>query len=110
MYKIKKTFTISASHQLKLNYESPCSKMHGHNWTITVYCRRSELDQNGMVVDFGLIKKLVTDKFDHASLNEKLDCNPTAEHLAQWIAENVPFCYKADVEEAPGSLATYEEE
>ena len=52
MYFVKKRLEISASHYLKLNYESKCSTLHGHNWIINVYCRAAELDENGMVTDF----------------------------------------------------------
>ena len=33
--------------------------LHGHNWIIDVTCQREELDENGMVVDFGKIKEVV---------------------------------------------------
>ncbi|MFC2713173.1 MAG: 6-pyruvoyl tetrahydropterin synthase family protein, partial [Segatella salivae] len=39
MYYIKKSFEISASHHLKLSYQSKCSNVHGHNWHITIYCK-----------------------------------------------------------------------
>jgi 6-pyruvoyl tetrahydropterin synthase/QueD family protein len=59
MYYVKKTLEISAAHRLTLDYESKCTALHGHNWIITVFCRSAELDQNGMVVDFSLIKSKV---------------------------------------------------
>ncbi len=31
MYYVKKTIEVSASHQLKLSYESKCENFHGHN-------------------------------------------------------------------------------
>jgi len=52
MYYIQKRLEISASHYLKLDYESKCSVLHGHNWIVTVYCRAESLDANGMVTDF----------------------------------------------------------
>ena len=52
MYYIEKTMEISACHCLKLSYESKCQNLHGHNWIITVYCKSSELNKDGMVVDF----------------------------------------------------------
>mgnify|MGYP002626841804 CR=1 FL=1 len=58
MYKTKTTFTISAAHQLSLDYDSPCSRLHGHNWVITVYCKSDMLDHNGMLIDFKKIKDL----------------------------------------------------
>ena len=56
MYYIQKTLDISASHHLTLSYESKCTRVHGHNWRITVFCKARELDENGLVADFGHIK------------------------------------------------------
>jgi len=108
MYYIQKTFEISASHQLRLTYESKCANLHGHNWIVTVFCRAAELDENGMVVDFTLIKRNIKDRLDHQNLNEVLDFNPTAENLARWICEQIPTCYKVQVVESKGNLAIYE--
>lgn len=56
MYYIKKSFEISASHHLKLSYQSKCSNVHGHNWHITIYCKSRELNKDGMVADFSEVK------------------------------------------------------
>ena len=56
MYYIEKTFEISASHSLTLSYESKCTRLHGHNWIVTVYCRSRELNADGMIVDFTEVK------------------------------------------------------
>lgn len=108
MYYVTKRIEISASHRLELNYESKCSNLHGHNWIITVYCRANELNQNGMVTDFTHIKNTVTDRLDHAYLNDVLPFNPTAENLARWICEQVPNCYRVEVQESEGNTAAYE--
>lgn len=108
MYYVEKTFSISASHKLNLNYKSKCKETHGHNWRIKVYCKSEMLNQNDMVIDFAEIKHLIADKIDHKDLNKQLDFNPTAENLACWIVGNVPYCYKAKVQESEGSIAIYE--
>lgn len=66
MYYIKKSFEISASHHLKLSYQSKCSNVHGHNWHITIYCKSRELNKDGMVADFSEVKRLIHDRLDHA--------------------------------------------
>lgn len=107
MYYIQKRLEISASHYLELDYESKCSVLHGHNWIVTVYCRAESLDANGKVTDFTHIKSRVMDRLDHKAINEVVPFNPTAENLARWICEQVPNCYRVDVQESEGNLATY---
>lgn len=110
MYYVSKKIEVAGAHQLKLNYESKCSNLHGHNWWITVYCKSKELDENGMVIDFKHIKNLVSDKLDHQYLNNLFDFNPTAENIAKWICDNVPKCYKVEVQESDGNIAIYEKD
>ena len=108
MYYVKKTMEISAAHRLTLDYESKCTQLHGHNWLITVYCKSAELNANGMVVDFTIIKQMIKDRLDHQVLNDVLPCNPTAENIARWICEQIPHCYKEEVQESRGNVAIYE--
>lgn len=107
VYYIKKTMEISASHRLELAYPSKCTRLHGHNWTITVYCMAEQLNADGMVCDFSHIKETVAARLDHADLNEVLGFNPTAENIARWVVDNVPFCYRADIMESSGNMAVY---
>lgn len=110
MYKIKKRLEISASHWLKLSYNSKCSSLHGHNWIITLYCKSSTLDADGMVVDFTHLKQRIQEALDHKCLNEVLPFNPTAENIARWCTEQIEECYKAEVQESEGNIASYEDE
>jgi len=110
MYYVRKQFEIAASHKLYLDYDSPCKEVHGHNWKITVFCCSEELNDNGMVIDFSEIKRLVHDKLDHKDLNKVLSFNPTAENIAKWIVDTVPTCHKAIVEESANNEAIYEKE
>ena len=110
MYYITKRLEISASHRLCLDYESKCTALHGHNWIITVHCRARELNANGMVTDFTHIKTAIMDRLDHACLNDVLPFNPTAENIARWVCEQVNNCYRVDVQESEGNIASYEKD
>ena len=108
MYYVTKRLEISAAHRLELDYESKCTCIHGHNWIVTVHCRAKQLNDAGMVTDFTHIKQNISDKLDHKLINDVLPFNPTAENMARWICENVPNCYRVDVQESEGNVASYE--
>ena len=101
MYTVIKRMEISAAHSLLLSYPSKCEYLHGHNWIITVHCRSKELNADGMVIDFSHIKRVVKDQ---------LPFNPTAENIARWICNQLPTCYKVEVQESEGNTAIYEKD
>ena len=107
MYYISKRIEIAYAHQLRLNYESKCQRLHGHNGIVTIYCCAEALDENGMVVDFSVVKNNIQEQLDHKNLNDILPFNPTAENIARWVTETVPCCYKAMVQETEGNVAMY---
>lgn len=108
MYTVIKRMEISAAHSLSLSYPSKCENLHGHNWIVTVHCRSKELNADGMVIDFSHIKRIVKDQLDHRNLNEVLPFNPTAENIARWVCDQLPCCYKVEVQESEGNTAIYE--
>jgi len=81
-----KTFSFAAAHFLT-KYHGKCERLHGHNYRLSVAVS-GPIGENGMVVDFVLLKKLVAEKIidhlDHFCLNDFFE-NPTAENLAKWI-------------------------
>lgn len=112
MYYVKKRMEVSAAHNLFLDYESKCKNLHGHNYIITVYCKSNRLNSAGMVIDFSHIKEVVNE-FDHKYINdmEPFDrINPTAENMAKYICDSILYCYRVDVEETEGNIATYIED
>lgn len=110
MFTVVKKLEISASHQLKIDYESKCQRLHGHNWIVHIYARSKELNQNGMVIDFGHIKEAIHGRLDHRHINDIMgDINPTAENMAKWIADELgEKCFKVVVQESEGNVAIYE--
>ena len=110
MYYITKRFELAGCHRLELSYESKCSRLHGHNWIVTVHCRSRQLNADGMVADFTHIKRRITDALDHKVLNDVLPFNPTAENIARWIVDTTPGCFRCEVMESEGNCAIYEKD
>lgn len=107
MYTVTKRIEVSGSHQLELPYDSKCKNLHGHNWIINVTLQSEKLDDNGMVLDFTKIKEIVN-RLDHAHINDIVPFNPTAENMAKWLCDKIPYCVKVSVQETEGNVATYE--
>ena len=119
MYYIEKTLEVSAAHALEMDYDSKCTNLHGHNYMITVSIKGTNLNKDGMLVDFAKVKEVVM-KLDHAHLNNFIS-QPTAECMAKWICDKInsyldraygkgeePVCYKVEIEETEGSVVIYE--
>jgi len=89
MFRIVKRMEFCASHALHLPYESPCNRLHGHNYIVEVEVVGHELNEEGMLIDFSAIKRLVM-SLDHQNLNAVMEMeNCTAERIALWIAQGV---------------------
>ena len=110
MFYISKKFCFAASHHLVVDYPTKCSRPHGHNYEVEVFCKAETLDANGMVVDFKIIKERITDRLDHRNLNDVLPVNPTAENIARWICDHVENAYKVEVWESEMNMAAYEKD
>ncbi len=78
---------ISCAHRLDLPYESKCRNLHGHNYIVSVEVEGEVLD-DGMILDFSIIKRVVKDKYDHKYLNDILR-QPTVENLALEIVNDL---------------------
>lgn len=87
MYVIRKEFQACCSHQLTgLPEDHPCSRLHGHNYTIIVELRSETLNEVGFIKDYrelDVIKKWIDENMDHQHLNDVFSFNPTAENLAK---------------------------
>lgn len=88
MHSISKDFQFSASHRLEgLPDDHPCSRLHGHNYTIKLTLS-GELDDIGFVYDYRRLapfKAYLDDVLDHRHLNDLMEGNPTAERMSSML-------------------------
>lgn len=128
---VKKEFEFESAHRLS-NYIGKCSRVHGHNYKVIVTCENDYIDNRGILIDFGDIKKVVKEhiieRFDHRLIlngfdedNRRLfrefdqdwlvwvEYNPTAENMANHflaiIKDYIPFVKQIEVFETPDSSA-----
>jgi len=91
MYELKVVTKFAAAHQLTM-VGSKCENMHGHNWKVEVCVTGEKLDDGGVVLDFGEIKKHVAEiisMLDHKYLNELeffQQGQPSSENIACFVA------------------------
>ena len=92
MYELKVVNRFAAAHQLKMVTEK-CENLHGHNWKVELFVAGEKLQDSGVLMDFGIIKKrlgAIIDSLDHKFLNELpdfADANPSSETIARYIAD-----------------------
>lgn len=102
MFTIWKRFDFSASHRLNgLPDDHPCSRLHGHNYSVELEFTAVLLDSVGFVIDYRSLdafKRWIDSTLDHRDLNQTVQSdvtapyrpkdadrwNPTAENLA-WL-------------------------
>ncbi len=120
MYEISVESTISASHHLR-GYQGKCEKVHGHNWRVEACVSSELLDETGLVMDFGDLRRALNqslEDFDHADLNAQpvfADCNPSSENMARIVFERLARIVdneslkltRVRVWETEGSCASY---
>ncbi len=90
MYELSVELEFSAAHHLR-DYPGKCSRLHGHNYRVEVSVAGAELDENGMLLDFGRLRELCREaiaELDHSLLNDHpffQQHNPTSENIARYI-------------------------
>jgi 6-pyruvoyltetrahydropterin/6-carboxytetrahydropterin synthase len=117
MYKISKQFSFSAAHSLYgLPDDHPCSRLHGHNYVVTIHLCSERLNPQGFVRDYNelkIVKQFIDNKLDHRNLNDILaPLNSSAENIAKYIYDEfinqLPELYAVEVSETPKTSAIYE--
>jgi 6-pyruvoyltetrahydropterin/6-carboxytetrahydropterin synthase len=131
--------SFDAAHFLK-NYNGKCKNIHGHRWRVVVQIwsdnLKTDLQECGMIVDFGDIKrdlKEIVDKFDHTFIYERnslkkelvemltaedfalneVAFRPTAENFSKYFYDEITKKgYKVSnvsVYETPNNCASYKD-
>ena len=112
MYEIFKQFSFDAAHHLAPNVGEahPCSRLHGHSFSVTITLRGEPDPKNRWIVDFYVLQKAldrVHGELDHRFLNEIKGLEvPTLENICYWIWQKLkadfPQLYRVAV--ARGTL------
>lgn len=101
---VTKEFTFDSAHFLP-SYRGKCENMHGHTYRLRVTVD-GPLDDEGMVVDFALLKEVVNKrvlkKLDHQVVNDTIKV-ASAENMAVWIWDQL-----ADISEFPKDVRLHE--
>lgn len=130
-YAVSKRIEFCYGHRL-LDYEGACAHPHGHNAVAEIELHAPALNSQGMVCDFGDIKRIMKGWIDHeldhkmilrrddpltAALQQLgepvcvIDRNPTAEEIARLIFEHAHTVdlpvVRVTVWETPTSFARY---
>jgi len=96
MFELKILSEFAAAHRLR-EYGGDCEALHGHNWKVEVTVSGREVADNGLLLDFRLIKEATgqaVGSLDHRFLNDLepfRQQNPSSENIARYI-----FRYVAD--------------
>ena len=72
MFEITVFSHFSGAHRLRYLH-GRCEELHGHNWKIEVSVASNRLNQEGIVLDFGILKQKVEKilkTLDHTYLND----------------------------------------
>jgi 6-pyruvoyltetrahydropterin/6-carboxytetrahydropterin synthase len=123
MYTVRVEAGFAAAHFLS-HYQGKCENLHGHNYRVRLRARGKNLDEGGMLIDFGIVKEIlreITGELDHRNLNDLpwFQNDPSAERIARYVFDkalakfqdrglNPALLQAAEVFETPGSMACYE--
>ena len=95
MYELKIIGRFAAAHQLKM-VAKKCENLHGHNWKIEVRLTGKDLNNAGVLMDFGELKIILSEiiqRLDHKFLNDLEYFNdrfpPSSENIAYFIANEL---------------------
>ena len=120
MYEVTIIKSFSAAHLLS-EIGGKCEELHGHNFKVEVTVGATELNSEGILIDFRLLKiwlKEILDQMDHQHLNDLpffKEKNPSSENIACFlyremqdkVAESGVKMLRVKVWESESAAVTY---
>ena len=108
---ITKNFVFDSCHFLPY-HDGKCKFLHGHTYHMEVSVKNRVLQETGMVMDFGKLKKVVNENvvnlLDHAFFNHLIKY-PTCEFMIYWVwsqlSKDIKGLYRIRLWETDGSYA-----
>jgi len=94
MYEITILSHFSGAHRLRYLH-GKCEELHGHNWKVEVSVVSDRLNQEGVVIDFNILKQKlekVLKLLDHTYLNDLPFFSrkePSSENIAKYIFDKM---------------------
>ena len=99
MFELTIIKSFAAAHKLKM-VAKKCENLHGHNWKVEVSVAGKELNDAGVLIDFGILKKhlkKIMESLDHKYLNDLDDFKnmpPSSENVAVYIKKKMTVALK----------------
>ncbi len=120
MYELTVTSHFSGAHRLRYLH-GKCEELHGHNWKVEVSITSGKLNQEGVVMDFTVLKQKVEKvlkSLDHTYLNDLpyfSGQEPSSENIARYVYDKLKVelksfsvkMNKVSAWESENSCATY---
>jgi len=94
MFEVTIIKSFSAAHRLA-EIGGKCEELHGHNFKVEVTVGAPNLNSEGILIDFRLVKKWlkdILDKMDHQHLNDLpifAGKNPSSENIAHYVYQEM---------------------
>jgi 6-pyruvoyltetrahydropterin/6-carboxytetrahydropterin synthase len=92
---IKKRYQFDAAHYIPEHEK--CGRLHGHTWHVTVFIGGSIDEGTNMLLDFhdlnAVVRPMIS-KLDHTVINEEFLDFPSAERIAEALAEDIRVAFQ----------------
>jgi len=94
MFEVTVQDTFSSGHYLR-DYYGKCENPHGHNYRVLITLVGEQLETNGLLLDFKLLKRLLQPTIqylDHNMINDLepfTSVNPSAENIAKYFFDRI---------------------